>query len=317
VKFLFLSILLGNIVFFFWEYRKGAPEIYLPTSVENKAVNDNQKKIFLLSELPVKVIPLAIDSANNSEVSVPDIHSEELFIGPKQKLTANGDFVGPLNSIEQENIRVADQNMEFIGPLLLDESVAHSPQKEIEAILTAKPETKIIELEELLEDDPESAELNVKTEVLFACYPLQDGEYSKQMFTTSNKSETFKFELVRQKQQYISSYLVLTLAANSYQEAKAWENAIKQQGINEVWLFTRGNFKWRISLGLFSTQSNAEKTKASFSKRMVRELEVVPSHKTRELTEVKISGQEKDISLFKDEFSQYLKQESECAEVQN
>jgi len=316
VKFLFLSILLGNIVFFFWEYRKGAPEIYLPISIENKAVNDNQQKIFLLSELPAKVVPLEIDTANNSEVSVPDIHSEELFIGPKQKLTANGGFVGPLNSIEQENIRVEGQNMGFIGPLLVDENIADDSEKEIEAISITKPEAKIIESNELLEDDPEPAELNVKTEVLFACYPLQDGEYSEQMFATSNKSETFKFELVRQEQQYISSYLVLTLAANSYREAKAWESDIKQQGINEVWLFTRGNFKWRISLGLFSTQSNAEKTKASFSKRMVRELEVVPSHKTRELTEVKISGQEKDISLFKDEFSQYLKQESECAEVQ-
>lgn len=306
MKFLFLSILLGNIVFFFWEYRKGAPEIYLPTSIENKAVNDNQQQIFLLSELPAKVILLEVDSISNKEVSAP----EGSFIGPKQELLANDDFVGPLNNIEQENIHVEGQNMEFIGPLLLDESVVHNPPKEIEAISIAKPD-------EPLEDDPKAEDLNAKTEVLFVCYPLREGEYSEQMFATTNKSATFKFELVKQKQQYISSYLVLTLAANSYQEAKAWETSIKQQGINELWLFTRGSFKWRISLGLFSTQSKAEKTKASFSKRMVRELEVVPSHQTRVVTEVKISGQEKDISLFKGEFSQYFKQESECAEVQN
>ncbi len=312
MKFLFLSILLGNIVFFFWEYRKGAPEIYLPTNIESKASNENQQ-IFLLSELPAKVVPLEIDSANNNEVNVP----EASFIEPKQELLANDDFVGPLNNTEQVNIRAATLNLEFIGPLLLDEGIAHSPPKEIEAISIAKPEAKVIEPDELLEDGPDPAELNAKTEVLFACYPLREGEYSEQMFVTTNKSATFKFEFVQQEQQYISSYLVLTLAANSYQEAKAWEKAIKQQGINEVWLFTRGNFKWRISLGLFSTQSKAEKTKVSFSKQMVRELEVVPSHQTRVLTEVKISGQEKDISLFKDEFSQYFKQESECAEVQN
>jgi len=313
VKFLFLSILLGNIVFFFWEYRKGAPEIYLPTDIERKASNDNQQQIFLLSELPAKVVPLEVDSANNHEVSVPDAP----FIEPKQEFLANNDFIGPLNNIERANIRAEGQNMEFIGPLLLDESVAHRSKKEIEAISIAKPEAKIIELDELLEDDPEPAELNAKTEVLFACYPLREGEYSEQMFVTTNKGETFNFELVQQEQQYISSYLVLTLAANSYQEAKAWEMSIKQQGINELWLFTRGSFKWRISLGLFSTQSKAEKVKASFAQRMPRELEVVPSHQTRVLTAVKISGQEKDISLFKDEFSQYLKQESECAEVQN
>ena len=313
MKFLFLSILLGNIVFFFWEYRKGAPEIYLPTDIERKASNDNQQLISVPSELPAKVIPLEIDSANNNEVSVP----EAPFIEPKQELLANDDFVGPLNKIEQENIHVEGQNMEFIGPLLVDENIVDDSEKEIEAISIAKPEVKIIEPDELLEDDPEPAELNAKTEVLFACYPLREGEYSEQMFATTNKSETFKFELVKQEQQYISSYLVLTLAANSYQEAKTWEKAIKQQGINELWLFTRGSFKWRISLGLFSAQSKAEKVKSSFAQRMPRELEVVPSHQTRMVTEVKISGQEKDISLFKDEFSQYFKQESECAEVQN
>jgi hypothetical protein len=300
VKFLFFSILLGNIVFFFWEYRKGAPEIYLPTDIERKASNDNQQQIFLLSELPAKVVSLEIDSANNNEVSVPDAS----FIESKQARLANNDFVGPLNNIGQENVHAEDKNMEFIGPLLLDESVAHIS----EAISIAKPEVKITELK----GDSEPAELNTKTEVLFACYPLREGEYSEQMFATTNKGKTFKFELVQQEQQYISSYLVLTLAANSYQEAKAWEMSIKQQGINELWLFTRGSFKWRISLGLFSTQSKAEKVKASFSRRIPRELEVVPSHQTRVLTEVKISGQEKDISLFKGEFSQYFKQESEC-----
>jgi len=308
VKFLFLSILLCNIVFFFWEYRKGAPDIYLPASIESKASNDNQQQIFLLSELPAKVVPLGGDSANNKEISVP----EASFIEPKQELLANDDFIGPLNSIEQDNIRAEGQNMEFIGPLLLDESIAHSPQKEIEAIAIAKPEAMIIEPDRLLGADFESAEPSAKTEVLFVCFPLRDGEYSEQMFATTNKSATFKFELVQQEQQYISSYLVLTFAANSYSKARERENTLKQQGISKLWLFTRGDFKWRISLGLFSTQSKAEKVKASFSKRMVRELEVVPSHQIKVVTEIKISGQEKDISLFKDEFSRYFKQESEC-----
>ena len=317
MKFLFLSILLGNIIFFFWEYRKGAPEIYLPASIESKAGIDNHPQIFLLSELPAKVVPLEIDSANNNEVSILAIHSEESFIGPKQELLANNDFVGSLNNIEPTNIRAADQNMEFIDPLLVDESIVGSPIKEIEAISTAKPEAMVIEPDRLLGADFEPAEPSAKTEVLFVCFSLRDGEYSEQMFATANKSDTFKFELVREEQQYISSYLVLTEAANSYQEAKAREKAIKQQGINELWLFTRGDFKWRISLGLFGTQSKAEKVKVSFSKLMVRELEVMPSYQARMATEVKISGQEKDISLFKDEFFQYFKQESECAEAQN
>jgi hypothetical protein len=279
VRFLFLSILLCNIVFFFWEYRKGAPEIYLPISIENKVSNDNPSQIFLLSELPVKVSSLGGGTAGNSEVNLPEIHSEKLFI----------------------------------GPLLPSENTADDS----EILNTAKQEAVIIEPDSLLRASAKLVVPSTKAKVSFACYLLQDGEYSEQMFVTSNKSETFKFELVRQEQQHISSYLVLTLAANSYQEAKTWEKSIKQQGINELWLFTRGKFKWRISLGLFSTQSKAEKVKASFTRRISRELEVVPSYQTKVQTEIKISGLEKDISLFKDEFFQYFKQESECAKVQD
>lgn len=306
MRFLFLSILLCNIVFFFWEYRKGAPEIYLPISSENKVSNDNPSQIFLLSELPVKVSSFLGGAAGNSEVNLPEIHSEKLLIGPKQTLIANDDFIEPLNNIEQVNTRVADLNLEFIGPLLPSENTADNS----EVLKTAKQEAVIIEPDRLLR-------ASAKAKVSFACYLLQDGEYSERMFATSNKSETFKFELVRQEQQHISSYLVLTLAANSYQEAKTWEKSIKQQGINELWLFTRGKFKWRISLGLFSTQSKAEKVKASFTRRISRELEVVPSYQTKVQTEIKISGLEKDISLFKDEFFQCFKQESECAKVQD
>ncbi len=279
MKFLFLSILLCNIIFFFWEYRKGAPEIYLPNSIENKLNNDNSSQIFLLSELPVKDISLEGDTVDNSEVSVFEIHAKKLFIGPLLPAENNKD--------------------------------------DSEALLMAKREAVIIEPNTLLRHNPKLAESNIKAKILSTCYRLQDGEYSEQMFVTSNKSETFKFELVRQEQQHISSYLVLTLAANSYQEAKTWEKSIKQQGINELWLFTRGKFKWRISLGLFSTQSKAEKVKASFARRILRELEVVPSYQTKVQTVVKISGLEKDISLFKDEFFQYFKQESECAKVQD
>ncbi len=317
MKFLFLSILLVNIVFFFWEYRKGAPEIYFPTNIENTADYDSQQQIFLLSELPAKVVALEIDSSSNNEAIVVEINPEEAFIGPKQQVAANNDFVGPLPKKSQSKADIESHADEFIGPLLVDRDIADSPKKEIEAIAIAKSEAKIVEPDIVVDRKSEPAEPSVKTEVLFACYPLQEGEYSEQMFAFTNKSETFKFELVRQEQQYISSYLVLTLAANSYQEAKEWEKAIKQQGISELWLFTRGDFKWRISLGLFSTKSKAEKAKTFFAKRMARELKVVPSHKTKIVTEVKINGQEDDISLFKDEFSQYFKQESECTEVQN
>ncbi len=51
MRIIFLCIILINIIFFIWEYRKGAPEIYLPVHYENNSVSDKyQYKILLLAE---------------------------------------------------------------------------------------------------------------------------------------------------------------------------------------------------------------------------------------------------------------------------
>ena len=52
VKILFLSVVLINVVFFFLQYRKGAPEIYLPPYYETSTDSaSHTKKISLLSEI--------------------------------------------------------------------------------------------------------------------------------------------------------------------------------------------------------------------------------------------------------------------------
>ncbi|MCK5354399.1 MAG: hypothetical protein KAJ63_04725 [Methyloprofundus sp.] len=52
VKIIFLAILLINIVFFFSQARKGAPEIYLPSNYENSiASTRGTQEIMLLSEV--------------------------------------------------------------------------------------------------------------------------------------------------------------------------------------------------------------------------------------------------------------------------
>ncbi|MCF7969989.1 MAG: hypothetical protein K9L22_02350 [Methylococcaceae bacterium] len=301
MKFLFLSILLINIVFFFWEQRKGAPEIYFSIDTESNADHEKQKQIFLFSELPPKVALLEIDSVSDDQTIVSEENYQELS-------------VDPLNNTEPENMSETGQNRKSTPPLPIEREFVDSSNKKITEI--TKQEAKLAEPEAVVFSEPKPANTEVQTETFFACYPLQEGEYSEQMFVTTNKSAIFKFKLVRQEQQYISSYFVLTLAANSYQEAKTWETTIKQQGINDLWLITDGVFKWRISLGVFSTQSNAEKAKASFLTYGVKELEVMPNYKTKAVTEVKVSGQKDDISLFNDEFLRYFKQESQCIKVQ-
>jgi len=53
VKFIFLAIMLVNIVFFLWQLRIGAPGIYLPPNYEKRIAHSaGRQKIILLSEMP-------------------------------------------------------------------------------------------------------------------------------------------------------------------------------------------------------------------------------------------------------------------------
>jgi hypothetical protein len=50
VKFIFFLTVLINITFFLWEYRKGAPEVYLPQRLEHSQAD--AQNIILLSNPP-------------------------------------------------------------------------------------------------------------------------------------------------------------------------------------------------------------------------------------------------------------------------
>ncbi|HIG64007.1 MAG TPA: hypothetical protein EYQ43_00105 [Methyloprofundus sp.] len=50
MRFIFYLTLLINIIFFLWEYRKGAPEIYFPQRLEYS--QGNAQNIILLNNSP-------------------------------------------------------------------------------------------------------------------------------------------------------------------------------------------------------------------------------------------------------------------------
>ena len=52
MKFVFFLSLLINIIFFLWEYRKGAPDIYLPPTFEYSK-SDTQKIVLLKATMTI------------------------------------------------------------------------------------------------------------------------------------------------------------------------------------------------------------------------------------------------------------------------
>ena len=105
VKILFLCVVLVNIVFFIWEFRKGAPEVYLPPSYENSIGSESyDQKIILLSELPEAMKRTGEADPNSekldqqTEVPSDTEIANETLIEPRQPVIANNEIGKPSNN---------------------------------------------------------------------------------------------------------------------------------------------------------------------------------------------------------------------------
>lgn len=344
MKFLFLFIVLINSFFFLWEYRKGAPEVYLKYHFEdNKLLEPGVNNIVLVRELmDVRVEPepeAVLITEANIDSPIEKVIDEQTFVGPKLLISrleynkeavvaADGDavlndFVGPLYKKTTDTTElIARQDNEFIGPLPAEslpltkaESDANPADELKQSELSGQIEPlENLHSESMVETSPgQSNEHNIAVEpektLVRACYPLEKNEYKEVL---QAQAGDYQLEFVTQEQTYISSYLVLTLPARSLQEAEARAQAMRQQGIDDLWLFRKGEFKWRISLGLFRAKEKALKEQKRFVERTTETLEVAPSHQTKTVTQVSINIEAENIADFMEKFSLYFDKNAEC-----
>jgi hypothetical protein len=393
VKLFCLFILLINISFFFWEYRKGAPDIYQPQAIVARANGGgNKHQILLLSELQpaennteqmvgiatavvvtniekpfpnveLEVIEQTIAEHDGllAEVKLPGLNSNTAlsvylateFIPPldeQHSLTAlltdtpikqsspaliwqpdksillaiksyidsfyqhNGGFRS-LDTIDVEgakNIPATESQADFIGPPLpeifattVEPDVRQQQHNMALAIGTARPEKS---LDVQLTDSFSMASLKQYT----TCYLLQKSQYKEEMLALAIGDGRYKLKFFDQEQEYISSYLVLTNAADSLLVAKERLDSIKAQGIKELWLFRQGEFKWRISLGLFSTKVKAMKARNNYARQITQGLNIVPSVRKKKTTLVRVASENKIMTNFESKFSVFIEKKVDC-----
>ena len=138
MKILFLCVFLANIVFFIWEFRKGAPEVYLPPSYENSiGIQNHSQKIMLLSELPEAMRRTSEADLNSekhaqqSEVPSDTEVANETLIESKQPVIVNNEtgkpsnneiltgnnYIEPLNEVLELSEEENTQSNQSITPL--------------------------------------------------------------------------------------------------------------------------------------------------------------------------------------------------------
>jgi len=111
-----------------------------------------------------------------------------------------------------------------------------------------------------------------------------------------NKINPVSLKQFNKKIQSVSSYLVYYPAAETY--AKSKENALmlKREGIDDLWLFRRGELKGIVSLGLFTKEDRALSLKEKLVKSGL-DVEIMRRYKTKSVLYTQISSKD---NKFKD-----------------
>jgi len=321
VKFVFSLALLINITFFLWEYRKGAPDIYLPTPIEYSTIDT--QKIILLNEPPA----IPIESNKNTDTA-----QDQLVTKPEQQLDTDNEigavaFVGPrqLNASNQSKLSDTDSKIaatsEFVGPVYQQPSVIQEyeftgpiNEQSPKLIETDRPQGEQ-QADTTLSDAKKNTQIQaiINANSVVACYQLTSSATKTDFISQTDKKKNYTLTFAELQVPYITNYIVLTLPAETFQLAQNTQKTLKQQGIKDLWMFKKGIFKWRISLGIFSSLENAGVARNQYAKLTTESLDVVPSWKSHTVTQVTISAQqEQDISVFEQRFSNYINKDLDC-----
>ncbi|NOQ13073.1 MAG: hypothetical protein GQ583_01150 [Methyloprofundus sp.] len=346
MKLFCLFILLINISFFFWEYRKGAPEIYQPQEVTAYVSRGHDtEQIFLLSELPpeekntiqvavttqrqevateeltlaadfaLDVNDLKVQSIDNDEGLLLSSSLAELKIADALSTYLAQEFIPPVHeqfeSVIDKNYKqkiVVDEPPESIDELRVKNAISGQQASFIGPPAPTSPltTTTLAQQDDIAEKPTSGLVQNT------ACYILQKSKYKQEMQTLVNSDSNFKLKFIDQEQEYISSYLVLTSAADSLQQAKQQASSIQQQGIEELWLFRQGEFKWRISLGLFSSKAKAVKARKNYAQQITQVLNIVPSIRKKKNIIVNVTTAKAFMTDFESEFSVFIDKKISC-----
>lgn len=143
------------------------------------------------------------------------------------------------------------------------------------------------------------------------CYKLKSDDDFKDVQRLA-QMEFYKLSLVNQPTSYIGSYLLLTPPVKSMRESFKLEQKLKLLGYSDLWLFRSGEFRGRISLGLFGIEENAIKAQVEIGKKTKIALKVTPHYQTKQNLVVHIQLINSEIKKFEEKFAKYIDKNSSC-----
>ena len=308
MKVFFVFILLINIVFFLWEFNNPPASTSL--------VNENPKieQIVLLSEFQEKERILAqveseleqieqldnISDLNHTVMNdvIDDIDRTSFFnidstVKKETKkidksFTANSGING--SNIESDNLEL-DVLGEFFKSL-------KKPASETQSIDSPDPKNsamsslqdKAIKKPVLLNKQRGSGRSKVSApENKKFCYQISPFDSLEELnkWVDINKIEKDSVTSFSQEVQVLSNYLVYYPAAKTYTLSKNNVEMLKRKGIDNYWMFRKGELKGAYSLGLFVKEKRALFLQKKLAEDKLN-VEIMPRYKEKEVWTAKL-----------------------------
>jgi len=229
----------------------------------------------------------------------------------------------PKNVLQEEDIppriflltELAEELL--VPPVLVAQKILPKEVSLVKTVVEAKVESQkmvqlpvVLEPKKLLEVEKKIIPLQRTEPLIEQCYLLVGSK--KTEFKTLFSS--YQADVVSIPDSTVKRhYWVLTKQLYSSKTAKQILNKLKVEGVADAFLFTRGDLKGRISLGLFASPKNATEAKKRYSTTVQQALEIVLYKHNKQRHVLKVTLKSKHIADFKHRFKRYLDEKINCA----
>jgi hypothetical protein len=232
MKIVFFLVAFANVALFMWEYNKGAFKPVIEISQQNVLVD--QEPILLVSEQEkdapeseAALFPSDLDALDNKR------HLQNFITEILSEPEAT------LNLVEQKQTVVETKSL----PL---------EQNDLNTVDLEKS-VPVIQAEQVEKNTKNSEKISV---ICYEAGPFADDDDYAAWRNQLSVAEGV-IQSVSRDEQAISTYLVYYPAAKTLMESEANLQMLKDNGINDLWLFRTGGDKGQISLGLFKNENRA------------------------------------------------------------
>ena len=306
MKYLFFLVLLTNIVFFLWEINGG---VDTSDSQGELFHAEKEKLILLLSEIDSVVTTENISAKVQSILGSPATDQEQFPEEERKDVEDESDLdqelmldeepavLSEIEAAEEVVIENRPEDAEVDQKVISAIEAAEIPEIEQERASEENIEVESVENPDIMPVGEQEEQVEAKNRIVqffnqkpdqlpeqkskqLSCYEI--GPFADEATLQQWKKQLGEGIKVLESQsratEEIKDFMVYYPAAGTFDKSKQNVSMLKDRGINDLWLFLKGDMRGAISLGLFQTETTAEIVRDRYRNDGL-DIQIAPRHK--------------------------------------